>query len=107
MFSRACGMRQGPPGRAATTQTTRAPAPDGRGAAAGRLSTAREDRVMAERILGPTGSTRRKRFLLVPLTLAALAAFFVIAGAQATPPEQNPPGYFELDKNLINNEQTP
>ena len=28
-----------------------------------------------------------------------------IAGAQATPPEQNPPGYFELDKDLINNEQ--
>src|SRR5690242_13075076 len=60
---------------------------------------------MATRILGPTGSTRRKRFLIVPLTLVALATFFVIAGAQANPPEQA--GFFELDKNLINNEQTP
>src|SRR4051794_41122258 len=60
---------------------------------------------MADRILGPTGSTRRRRFLLVPLLLVALAAFFVIAGAQANPPDTA--GYFELDKNLINNEQTP
>src|SRR6266545_226650 len=60
---------------------------------------------MTTRILGPTGSTRRKRFLFLPLTLVALAAFFVIAGAQANPPEQA--GFFELDKNLINDEQTP
>src|SRR5436190_16678754 len=60
---------------------------------------------MATRILGPTGSKRRKRFLLAPLLLVALAAFFVIAGAQANPPEQA--GFFELDKNVINNEQTP
>ena len=31
---------------------------------------------MATRILGPTGSRRRKRFLFVPLTLVALATFF-------------------------------
>src|SRR5262245_58515052 len=60
---------------------------------------------MAERILGPTGSTRRRRFLWIPLLLVALAALLTIAGAQATPPEQNPPGYFELDKDLINNEK--
>ena len=60
---------------------------------------------MATRILGPTGSRRRRRFLFVPLLVAALAALFVIVGAQATPPQTA--GYFELDKNLINNEQTP
>jgi hypothetical protein len=60
---------------------------------------------MATRILGPTGSKRRKRFLLVPLLLAAVASLFVIVGAQASPPDQA--GFFELDKNLINNEQTP
>src|SRR5437867_9117967 len=57
------------------------------------------------RVIGPTGSRRRSRFLLAPILLAALAALFVIAGAQANPPEQA--GFFELDKNLINNEQTP
>jgi len=60
---------------------------------------------MATRVLGPTGSRRRRRFLLVPLLVAALAALFVIVGAQATPPQTA--GFFELDKNLINNEQTP
>src|SRR5215211_876717 len=60
---------------------------------------------MSERILGPTGSRRRRRFLFVPLLVAALAAILVVAGAQATPPQTA--GYFELDKNLINNEQTP
>jgi hypothetical protein len=60
---------------------------------------------MATRVLGPTGSKRRRRFLLVPILLVALASLFVIVGAQASPPEQA--GFFELDKNLINNEQTP
>jgi hypothetical protein len=59
---------------------------------------------MATRVLGPRGSRRRKRFLLGPILLVALASLFVIVGAQASPPEQA--GFFELDKNLINNEQT-
>jgi hypothetical protein len=37
---------------------------------------------MTEKILGPTGSKRRKRFLLVPFLLVACAAMFWIAGAQ-------------------------
>jgi hypothetical protein len=59
---------------------------------------------MATRILGPTGSRRRRRFLFVPVLVVALVAFFVIAGAQANPPEQS--GNFELDKNVINDEST-
>src|SRR6266404_7759586 len=38
---------------------------------------------MTERILGPTGSRRRRRFLWVPMLLVACTALFVIAGAQA------------------------
>ena len=38
---------------------------------------------MARRILGPTGSRRRRRFLLGPLVLTALVALFLTAGAQA------------------------
>ena len=34
---------------------------------------------MATRILGPTGSRRRRRFLIVPILLVGLTAFFVIA----------------------------
>jgi hypothetical protein len=59
---------------------------------------------MTERILGPTDSRRRRRFLLVPMLLVALAALFAIAGAQANPPEQS--GFFELDKNAQNNVST-
>jgi hypothetical protein len=59
---------------------------------------------MATRILGPTGSRRRRRFLAVPILIVGLAAFFMIAGAQATPPEQS--GFFELDKNAQNNVST-
>ena len=44
---------------------------------------------MATRVLGPTGSRRRKRFLLVPLLLVALASLFEIVGAQASPPEHS------------------
>jgi len=59
---------------------------------------------MATRILGPTGSRRRRRFLLVPILLVALAATFAIVGAQASPPEQT--GLFELDKNAHNDVTT-
>ncbi len=52
---------------------------------------------MTERILGPTDSRRRRRFLLVPILLVALAAVFMIGGAQANPPQNS--GLFELDKN--------
>jgi hypothetical protein len=38
---------------------------------------------MTERILGPTHSRRRRRFLLVPTLMVALAALFLVAGAQA------------------------
>jgi hypothetical protein len=38
---------------------------------------------MAEKILGPQGSKRRKRFLWVPMLLIACTALFVIGNAQA------------------------
>ena len=59
---------------------------------------------MATRVLGPTGSRRRRRFLFAPILVALLVAFLAIAGAQANPPEQA--GFFELDKNAINNQST-
>ena len=48
---------------------------------------------MATRILGPTGSKRRRRFLFVPILLVACAALFYIAGAQAV----HDTGKFQLD----------
>jgi hypothetical protein len=59
---------------------------------------------MTERILGPTDSRRRRRFLLAPMLLVAVAALFMIAGAQANPPQNS--GLFELDKNAKNNVST-
>src|SRR5262245_57747211 len=50
---------------------------------------------MAERFLGPTGSPRRRRFLLVPVLLVACTALFWIAGAQAVHDE----AVFQLDGN--------
>jgi hypothetical protein len=50
---------------------------------------------MAERILGPQGSQRRRRFLWVPMLLVACAALFLIAGAQAV----HNTGLFQLDGN--------
>jgi hypothetical protein len=52
---------------------------------------------MAERILGPTGS-RRRRYLWVPLLLVACAALFMVGGAQAV----HDTGSFELDGNATN-----
>ena len=50
---------------------------------------------MATRILGPTDSRRRRRFLLVPLLAVGLAALFLTAGAQAV----HEIGVFQLDGN--------
>ena len=58
---------------------------------------------MAERILGPTGSKRRNRFLLVPILLTAGLAMFWIAGAQAV----HDTGSFELDGNAVSGNATP
>jgi hypothetical protein len=52
---------------------------------------------MATRILGPTGSKRRKRFLLVPILLVACTAMFVVGGAQAV----HDSGVFQLDGNAV------
>lgn len=48
---------------------------------------------MAERILGPQGSQRRRRFLWVPLTVMCALALFVVVGAQAV----HDTGSFQLD----------
>jgi hypothetical protein len=53
---------------------------------------------MATKILGPTGSRRRSRFLIAPILLVACAAMFWIAGAQAV----HDTGAFELDGNATN-----
>ena len=51
---------------------------------------------MAERILGPTGSRRRKRWLAVPILLVAAVALMLVAGAQAVHLEK-----FQLDGNVL------
>jgi hypothetical protein len=48
---------------------------------------------MAERILGPQGSKRRRRFLWVPMLVIAATALFLIASAQAV----HDTGVFQLD----------
>jgi Prealbumin-like fold domain len=48
---------------------------------------------MARRILGPTGSRRRRRFLFGPMLLVALLGLLLTAGAQAVHDE----GIFQLD----------
>src|SRR5215204_4616741 len=56
-----------------------------------------ERTTMTQRILGPTGSRKRKRFLLVPVLLVMLAAVFWIAGAQAVHDDT----FFQLDRNAF------
>ena len=56
---------------------------------------------MTERILGPTGSRKRRRFLFVPITLVALLAVFWVAGAQAVHDED-----FQLDGDVVASTQT-
>ena len=48
---------------------------------------------MSERILGPQGSQRRRRFLWVPMILVACTALFLVAGAQAVHNTK----FFQLD----------
>ena len=50
---------------------------------------------MTQRILGPTGSTKRKRFLLLPTLMVIALSMFWIAGAGAVHDE----GVFELEGN--------
>ena len=50
---------------------------------------------MTERILGPTGSPRRRRFLWIPALLIACTALFLIGSAQAVHDEG-----FQLDGDL-------
>jgi len=57
---------------------------------------------MTARVLGPTGSPRRRWTLLLPLTLAILVGLFYVAGAQAV----HERGLFELDKNATNDLDT-
>ena len=48
---------------------------------------------MTQKILGPEGSRRRKRFWLVPMLAALFAVVFYVAGAQAV----HDTGRFQLD----------
>jgi hypothetical protein len=52
---------------------------------------------MGSRILGPTRSRRRRRFLLAPILLVVLVALFVTAGAEAVHDLE----LFELDRNAL------
>jgi hypothetical protein len=57
---------------------------------------------MASRILGPTGSRRRRRFLLGPILLAsALLALFVAGAARAVHDAE-----FQLDGDVVANTTT-
>ena len=51
---------------------------------------------MAERVLGPTGSRRRRRFLLVPMLVVSAVALLFVAGAQAVHGEA-----FQLDGDVL------
>ena len=51
---------------------------------------------MTERLIGETGSRKRRRFLFLPVVLVACLALFVVAGAQAVHDET-----FQLDGNTV------
>ena len=56
---------------------------------------------MTQKILGPEGSKRRKRFWLVPMLAALFAVVFFVAGATGEPGgPPNSPRIFELDASL-------
>src|SRR5687767_11993382 len=52
---------------------------------------------MTERVIGPTGSRRRRRFMVGPFLLIAACALLFAAGAQAVHDD----GLFELDRNAV------
>ena len=54
---------------------------------------------MGERLLGPTGSKRRRRFLFAPALLVACTALFLIGSAQAVHDLQ-----FQLDGNALSSQ---
>src|SRR5215211_5414450 len=58
---------------------------------------------MAGRIMGPTGSARRRRWLGVPTAMVMLVALFWIAGAQAVHDDGN----FQLDRNAFTSDVLP
>ena len=58
---------------------------------------------MTERLIGETGSRKRRRFLLLPVLLVAFISLFVIAGAQAV----HDGGGFELDRNATSSAAVP
>src|SRR6478736_4726133 len=61
---------------------------------------------MTQKILGPEGSKRRKRFWLVPISIAALAVVFYVSGAGAV--LSNSPSSFEAnDGNMTIGGNTP
>ena len=51
---------------------------------------------MATRILGPTRSRRRRRFLFVPILIVSAVALMFVAGAQAVHDEN-----FQLDGDVL------
>src|SRR5438046_3042676 len=59
---------------------------------------------MAKKVIGPTGSRRRRWLFLLCLVSAISGAVFSISGAFGAPPEGNPPGYLELDKDAVHNQ---
>jgi hypothetical protein len=56
---------------------------------------------MTERILGPTGSPKRRRFLFVPIVMVVLLAAFWVAGAQAVHDED-----FQLEGDVLSSTTT-
>ena len=56
---------------------------------------------MTERVLGPTGSRRRRRFLLAPMLLVTAVALLFVAGAQAVHGEA-----FQLDGDVLSSTTT-
>src|SRR5215210_4994184 len=52
---------------------------------------------MTARLIGETGSRKRRRFLFLPMVLVVCTALFYIAGAQAVHDD----GFFQLDRNAF------
>src|SRR4051812_32718960 len=67
----------------------RAPSPD-------RMAANIKGRTSMTRIIGQTGSRRRRRFLIVPMLLTAVLALLLVASAS---PSVHDVGVFQLDGN--------